>query len=113
MLGQISPLSDYFSRITDNRKAKGLRHPLGAILNLCSVALMAGAKTPKGVVKYWQNRQGQDGFLKRLGFTKPYGPSQSTMYEVLSEVRVEELEMAISAWLEENFMGGSSATSTD
>ena len=40
MSQEIRPLSSYFSRIVDSRKAKGLRHPLQAILNLCCVALM-------------------------------------------------------------------------
>ena len=57
MVKQIKPLSAYWGQIEDSRKAKGLRHPLGAVLNLCSVALMAGAKTPKGIATYWKNRQ--------------------------------------------------------
>ena len=103
MSQEIRPLSSYFSRIVDSRKAKGLRHPLQAILNLCCVALMAGAKSPKAIAAYWKNRQGQGELLNRLGFSKSYGPSQSTLYEVLSQVLVTELEGAITAWLTDNF----------
>ena len=100
---QISPLTTYFSRVEDQRQAKGLRHPLVAILNLSCVALMAGIKSPRAMANYWRNRQDQAGFLKRLGFTKSYGPSRSTLYEVLSQVQVQQLEQAITLWLEDNF----------
>jgi len=102
MVKQIKPLSSYWGQIEDSRKAKGLRHPLGAVLNLCSVALMAGAKTPKGIANYWKNRQPEPELLARLGFSKPYGPSQSTLYEVLSQVKVTELERALTAWMEDS-----------
>ena len=104
MVKQIKPLSAYWEQIEDSRKAKGLRHPLGAVLNLCSVALMAGAKTPKAIATYWKNRQPEPELLARLGFSKPYGPSQSTLYEVLSQVKVTDLERALTAWMEESLV---------
>lgn len=103
MQAEISPLCEYFATIYDPRKAKGLRHPLVAILNLCCVAMMGGAKTPKAIANWWRNRSDQRGLLKRLGFTKAYGPSKSTVYEVLALVTVEAFEARINRWIEDNF----------
>jgi hypothetical protein len=88
---KVRPLAERLAEIPDPRKPKGTRHALTAILCLCVVAMMAGAKTPKAIANWWKNRQGLGAFLERLGFTKGYGPSQSTLYRVLSLVPVEHL----------------------
>jgi hypothetical protein len=40
---------------------------------------VAGAKSPKAIAKWWQNRQDASELLQRLGFTNPYGLSQFTL----------------------------------
>jgi predicted transposase YbfD/YdcC len=97
------PLIERLAEISDLRKAKGKRHPLAAILSLCLVAMMAGAKTPKAMANWWRNREDLGPFRERLGFTPAYGPSKSTLYRVLSGVGVEEFEAQVSQWLEENW----------
>jgi predicted transposase YbfD/YdcC len=97
------PLIERLAEITDPRKAKGKRHPLGALLGLCVVAMMCGAKTPKAIAEWWRNRRELGPFLERLGFTRTYGPSKSTLYRVLSPTCVEELEVQLSRWAEENW----------
>ena len=98
----VRPLAEYLAEIPDPRNAKGLRHPLVAILCLCCVALMSGAKNPKAIANWWKNRRDLGPFLKRLGFTKSYGPSKSTLYRVLSFVPVKILEAKLTQWAEEN-----------
>ena len=100
---EIRPLGEILGEIDDPRNPKGKRHPLGAILSLCVVAMMAGAKTPKAIANWWKNRIGLGSFLERLGFTKEYGPSKSTLYLVLSMITVEQFEAKISQWIEENW----------
>ncbi len=46
---KIPLLKDYLAKLDDPRQAKGLRHPLTAILSLCCVAMISGAKTPQAV----------------------------------------------------------------
>jgi hypothetical protein len=65
---EIRPLSEILAETHDPRNPKGNRHPLAAILSLCVVAMMAGAKTPKAIANWWQNRIGLGSFLERLGF---------------------------------------------
>lgn len=98
----IRPLVEYLARVSDPRHAKGLRHPLAAILCLCCVALMSGAKNPKAMAHWWQNRQGLGSFLKRLGFSKSYGPSKSTLYRVLAKIPIVKLETVLNQWAEDN-----------
>ena len=47
----IRPLPEYFVEIVDPRLPKGLRHALVAILCLCVVAMMCGAKTPTAMAR--------------------------------------------------------------
>jgi predicted transposase YbfD/YdcC len=63
---------------------------------------MSGAKNPKAIANWWKHRQDLGPFLQRLGFTKPYGPSQSTLYLVLGLVPIETLEAKLNQWSEEN-----------
>jgi hypothetical protein len=102
----IRPLPEYFVEIVDPRLPKGLRHALVAILCLCVVALMCGAKTPKAMANWLKNRPDPKPFLERLGFTKPYGPSKSTLYRVLALVTVESFITQVSCWLDDNFPPG-------
>jgi predicted transposase YbfD/YdcC len=100
----IRPVAYYLAKISDPRKAKGLRHPLAAILSLCCVALMAGATNPKAIASWWKNRSDLGPFLERLGFTKSYGPSKSTLYRVLALVPILALEAVLSEWAEDNMI---------
>jgi predicted transposase YbfD/YdcC len=98
---KVRPLAEMLAEIPDPRNPKGLRHPLAAILSLCVVAMMSGAKNPKAIAKWWKNREGLGPFLERLGFTKEYGPSKSTMYQVLSLITVEVFVATVSQWIEQ------------
>lgn len=109
----IRPLSEYFVEIVDPRLPKGLRHGLIAILCLCVVALMCGAKTPKAMANWLKNRPDPKPFLERLGFAKPYGPSKSTLYRVLALVTVEVFITQVNRWLDDNFAPTPSADPSD
>jgi len=102
MTREIRPLHPYLAEIEDPRKLKGLRHSLVAILSLCVVALMCGAKNPRLVAVWWKNRKDLGPLLERLGFTKGYGASKSTLYRVLSKTVVKQLETKINKWIEAN-----------
>ena len=102
MTKTVRPLVEYLAEVGDPRKAKGLRHPLVAILCLCCVALMSGAKNPRAIANWWKNRKDMGPLLQRLGFTRSYGPSKSTLYRVLSLVPSELLEAKLQQWAEEN-----------
>jgi predicted transposase YbfD/YdcC len=102
MIDTIRPLSEYLAKIIDFRQAKGLRQPLAAILRLCCVARLSGAKNPNGMAQWWEHRRDQATLLARLGFTRPYGPSKSTLYRVLSQIPFQELTDQVGQWAEEH-----------
>lgn len=52
MTKEIKPMRLYLTEIEDPREPKGLRHSLVAILSLCVVALMCGAKNPR-LIAVW------------------------------------------------------------
>jgi len=60
-------LPEYLGDLVDPRQPKGLRHTLAAILCLCVVAMLCGAKTPKAIANWWKNRPELTSFLERLG----------------------------------------------
>jgi len=96
----IPPLKDYLVELDDPRHAKGVRHPLTAILCLCCTAMLAGAKNPEAIADWWRDRQDLGPFLSKLGFTRDYGPGKSTIYRVLALIPPATLETAISRWAE-------------
>ncbi len=106
MKNSVRSLSDYLAEVIDFRKAKGLRHPLIAILRLCCAALLSGAMNPNAIAQWWENRRDQASLLKRLGFTRPYGPGKSTLYRMLSQISFEALTHQVSLWAEAHLAGG-------
>lgn len=104
---KIKPIREYLEAVDDPRKARGIQHPLIAILNLCCVALLTGAKTPCAIARWWKNRpeEQKPEMLARLGFTRPYGPSQSTVYRVLGAVSIAQLEAILQQWAEDQLQG--------
>ncbi len=69
-MSRIRALSEYLQELDDPRKTKGLRHPLTAILMLCCVALMSGAKNKKQMANWWGrtkigNRKKVDGAINK------------------------------------------------
>ena len=72
---KIRPLVEILAEIPDVHKAKGKRHNLCTLLSLCVVAMMARAKNPRAIARWWQNRKELERLLERLGFDKGYVPS--------------------------------------
>lgn len=97
---KVRPLIEILTEIADPRKPKGKRHPLSAVLALCVVAMMSGAKNPRQIANWWKSRKGLGPFLELLGFTREYGPSESTLYLVLGMIGVGEFEAKVGEWIE-------------
>ncbi|WP_184491888.1 transposase family protein [Streptomyces sp. I6] len=45
-------LADVLDRLPDPRRVRGLRYRLGALLVLCTTAVLAGASTWAGIVRF-------------------------------------------------------------
>jgi predicted transposase YbfD/YdcC len=81
------------------RQARGKRHPLLPVLLRACVATRCGYRSPAAIAAWGAN----DGapWLKRRGFTRERGPSESTVRRLLRGVAVGALERALRAWAEQ------------
>jgi predicted transposase YbfD/YdcC len=98
----VPSLAAVFATIPDVRHAQGKRHPLVAILLLACVAMLAGARGPSGIAD-WAKHYGEP-WRRRLGFTHPKGPSQSTLQRVFARIAIETLEAQLACWAQQVFV---------
>ncbi len=73
----VPPLAAVLADFPDFRDPRGVCHPLSALLLLSCVAMLCGARGESAIAEWAEN----DGATWRtpLGFTRPDGPSQSTV----------------------------------
>jgi predicted transposase YbfD/YdcC len=85
--------------IPDFRAARGRRHELLSLLLLVCVAMLCGARGQRGIAA-WGRDYGQP-WLRRLGFTRDQGPSQSTLHRLFAGVTYAAVEAALGGWAEQ------------
>jgi predicted transposase YbfD/YdcC len=95
----VPPLAEALATIPDFRAARGKRHGLLPLLLLVCVAMLCGARGQSGIAA-WGRDYGQP-WLRRLGFTRGYGPSQPTLHRLFAGVAYAAVEAALSAWAEQ------------
>lgn len=95
---RIPSLIDELARIPDPRKARGKRHPLGAMLALACVALLVGYRSLLAISE-WAHNYGLE-YLGRFGFTRCYAPGQATWYRVLGSIDWQALKSILPDWVE-------------
>src|SRR6478672_593604 len=93
----VPPLATVFAMIPEYRHARGIRHPLTALLLLSCVAMLGGARGPSGIAD-WAKHHGEP-WRTRLGLTHPEGPSQSTVQRLFAHIAVDALEGQLASWI--------------
>lgn len=90
----VGSLYDYFTRLSDKRKARGRRYPLAVILVMTLLAKLAGEDEPAGIAHWLALRKE---FLREaLALKRPQTPHAVTFSRVLGNaIEVEELEQAM------------------
>jgi DDE_Tnp_1-associated/Transposase DDE domain len=83
--------------VPDPRSRHGRRHPLGAILSLAVVAMLAGAKSYQAIAQFGRDK----GFAlaHALGFTRGKTPTKSTFSVLFRMLDVQAFEQALSRWM--------------
>jgi hypothetical protein len=85
-----------FSGIKDPRGARGRRHPLSAILALCTLGLLCGKKTYKDISRWGREHKN---ILKRIGFVHQLSPVPSTFTKLFKKLNPRWYEEALERYL--------------
>lgn len=89
-------LWEAFAAVPDPRDPSGRRHPLQAVLTLCSVAMLSGARSLYATAQFGRDR-GQ-AFAAALGFTRDVPPCCSTLHYLFAALDRAAFEGAIRRW---------------
>jgi hypothetical protein len=89
-------LLDCFASVPDPRKAWGKRHPLNAILTLCSVAMLCGCRSLYAIAQFGRDRGKH--FAAALGFTREATPCCTTLHYLFCALDQAAFEAAVARW---------------
>ncbi len=92
----VPPLAAVLVDFPDFRDPRGVRHPLHAVLLLSCVAMLCGARGESAIAE-WAENYGET-WRAPLGFTRPDGPSQSTVQRIFKGIDCDALENRLGAW---------------
>jgi predicted transposase YbfD/YdcC len=96
MVPIVPPLAVVLADFPDFRDPRGVRHPLLAVLLLSCVAMLCGARGESAIAE-WAENYGAT-WRAPLGFTRPDGPSQSTVQRIFHGIDSDLLENRLAAW---------------
>jgi hypothetical protein len=93
-------LPDFFSNVTDPRRAEGKRHHLKTILAIATAAVLCGAKGYKGIYKWAEDlgEKARQRFNCRIENGKSQVPSEYVIRNVLIRIDPDELDKSFQAW---------------
>ena len=97
-------LVEALQQVPDPRKARGKRHPLGAILTQAVAAMLSGARSVDAIAQW--GRAQAPGVVRTLGYTRENTPAGSTFHEVFKALDVEAFERVLSQWAQQHLGPG-------
>ena len=96
MVTRCRPLIEVLAEVPDPRDARGVRHPLAAILTLICAAALCGYRS-YGAAAQWARVYPPE-LVRALGFTRPVGPCAGTLCTLLRRLDRAALEAKLGAW---------------
>ena len=103
----VEGLMEEIRRISDPRKARGIRHRLEVVLGIGVCAVLCGARSYRGIGDWASALRRQD--LRRFGSHRDKAPSEPTIRRVLQSVDAGEFDARIGEWLQSQGSQGTSA----
>lgn len=93
-------LPEFFTPITDPRRAQGRRHPLRAVLAIATAAVLCGARGYKAIAEWAQalSPRARARFRCRYRAGRYWVPSESILRDVLIRVDPVQLDAAFQRW---------------
>lgn len=96
----IDSLLEAFEDVPDPRGTRGRRHPLPAILGLCTVAMLCGCTTMKAIARFGKDHPK---LRAKLGFRHAISPAPSTFCKLFKKLDPGWVEPALAQFLALNF----------
>jgi hypothetical protein len=93
----LAGLREVFSRVSDPRKARGIRHPFEGIVALVFLGLLSRI-TEMAVLERWATAH-WDQLKEPLGFDREKPPCDTTISRALGGLSLAEFRLAFSRWL--------------
>ncbi len=93
----LSQLEAVFSKVSDPRDPRGVRHPFSGIVSLVFLGLL-GRITEMAVVVRWANANWEE-LKEPRGFTRDKSPCGSTISRALAGLSLDEFREAFALWL--------------
>lgn len=93
------PLVECIALIPDPRHARGVRHPLVALLGLACAATLCGYRSYSAMAE-WGRTYGVE-IRRALGFTRDQAPCAATFYQLFRRLDRVALEACLGSWVEQ------------
>lgn len=101
---QLDSLYETFQKVPDPRRRKGQKYPIGAVLTLIALGLLAGAVHVKAILRGAQKlNQNQRAHLRlrfKAGTKFRSVPGYDVYREVLQRIDLQELARVLTEWLQ-------------
>lgn len=99
MSGIVPSLIEVLGQIPDPRHARGIRHPLVALLSVACAAMLCGYRS-YGAIAEW-GRNYDPAFLRALGFTRQEAPCGATFFQAFRKLDRKRFEAVLGGWAEQ------------
>ena len=93
------PLVECIALIPDPRHARGVRHPLVALLALACAATLCGYRSYSAMAE-WGRTYGVE-IRRALGFTRDQAPCAATFYQLFRRLDRVALEACLGGWAQQ------------
>ena len=97
-------LMEALADVPDPRDARGLRHPLTAILGLTVIAILSGMTSLEAIAQF--GRDHGPAFAFALGFRRAKTPVKSRLSTLFRRLDVQAVEAALGRWLASRHTAG-------